>query len=174
LYLFCIHNSLLFNLSLPWHIRGSLLPFVTEMNEYNKLEKSLSGLNEHYGRHGRTVNAGQSECKQSLLAGRTCASCIFISGRYRLVSAYRTTWRHVRLDDVTLMRDIKPHRNLFINNRDRASRSYFRFYRPLRICRSISPRAPHVLRRIDSHRNLTSFNRVSGIIAHCQYDVISS
>jgi hypothetical protein len=34
--------------------------------------------------------------------------------------------------------------------------------------------APHVSRRIDSHLNLTSFNRVSGIIAHCQDDVISS
>jgi hypothetical protein len=33
--------------------------------------------------------------------------------------------------------------------------------------------APHVSRRIDSHRNLPSFNRVSGIIALCQYDFIS-
>jgi hypothetical protein len=34
--------------------------------------------------------------------------------------------------------------------------------------------APHVSRRIDSHRNLTSFNRISGIITHCQYDAISN
>jgi hypothetical protein len=35
--------------------------------------------------------------------------------------------------------------------------------------------APHVSRSIDSHGNLTSFNRVSGIIAmHCQYEVISN
>jgi hypothetical protein len=34
--------------------------------------------------------------------------------------------------------------------------------------------APYVSRRIDSHRNLTAFNRISVIIAHCQYDVISS
>jgi hypothetical protein len=33
--------------------------------------------------------------------------------------------------------------------------------------------ALHVSRIIDSHRNLTSFNRVSGNIAHCQYDVTS-
>jgi hypothetical protein len=34
--------------------------------------------------------------------------------------------------------------------------------------------APHVPRRIDSRRNLTSFNRISRIVAHRQYDVISS
>jgi hypothetical protein len=34
--------------------------------------------------------------------------------------------------------------------------------------------APHVSKRIDSDRNPTSFNRISGIIAHCRYDVISS
>jgi hypothetical protein len=33
--------------------------------------------------------------------------------------------------------------------------------------------APHVSKSIDLHRNSTLFNRVSGIIAHCQYDVIS-
>jgi hypothetical protein len=34
--------------------------------------------------------------------------------------------------------------------------------------------ASHVSKLIDSHRNLTLFNRLSGIIAHCQYEVIPS